>query len=276
MDYVEVSFEIQPMQPWRDVLIGELAEIEFESFVETETGLQAYIQKELFSEENLHAISTLNQHGVVITHHITPIKSENWNAVWEADFEPIIVNEECIVRAPFHPAKNLPFEIVISPKMSFGTGHHETTWLMMKTLLGVEVSGMEVLDMGSGTGVLAILAEKMGAKTVLAVDVDDWAYENAIENTSLNDTVNISVEKGNVSNIEGQSFHVILANINKNVLLQDMDQYASALKPQGNLLISGFFEMDVPDLMRKATSCGLQLSHKEYKNHWACLKFEKV
>lgn len=276
MDYVEVSFEIQPMQPWRDVLIGELAEIDFESFVETETGLQAYIQKELFSEENLHAISTLNQHGVVITHHIKPIKSENWNAVWEADFEPIIVNDECIVRAPFHPAKNLPFEIVISPKMSFGTGHHETTWLMMKTLLGVEVSGKEVLDMGSGTGVLAILAEKMGAKAVLAVDVDDWAYENAIENTSLNDTVNITVEKGNVSNIEGQSFHVILANINKNVLLQDMDQYASALKPQGKLLISGFFEMDVPDLMRKATSCGLQLSHKEYKNHWACLKFEKV
>jgi ribosomal protein L11 methyltransferase len=275
MDYVEVSFEIQPMQPWRDVLIGELAEIEFESFVETETGLQAYIQKELFSEENLHAISTLSQHGVIISHHITPIKSENWNAVWEADFEPIIVNDECIVRAPFHPAKNLPFEIVISPKMSFGTGHHESTWLMLKTLLGVEVSGKEVLDMGSGTGVLAILAEKMGAKKVFAVDVDDWAYENAIENTALNHTVNISVEKGNVSNIEGQSFHVILANINKNVLLQDMEQYVSALKPQGNLLISGFFEMDVPDLLRKATSSGLVLSNKEYKNHWACLKFEK-
>jgi ribosomal protein L11 methyltransferase len=275
MDYVEVSFEIQPMQPWRDVLIGQLAEIEFESFVETETGLQAYIQKELFNESDLQAIGALNQHGVAISHRVTPIKSENWNAVWEADFEPIIVNDQCIVRAPFHPAQNLPFEIVISPKMSFGTGHHETTWLMMKTLLGVDVSGKEVLDMGSGTGVLAILAEKMGASKVLAVDVDDWAYENAIENTALNNTVNITVEKGNVSNIQGLSFHIILANINKNVLLQDMNEYASALKPHGKLLISGFFEMDVPDLLRKATTCGLQLSHKEYKNHWACIKFEK-
>lgn len=276
MDYVEVSFEIQPMQPWRDVLIGQLAEIDFESFVETESGLQAYIQKQLFNESNLLAIDTLTQHGVVISHRITPIKSENWNAVWEADFEPIIVNDQCIVRAPFHPAQNLPFEIVISPKMSFGTGHHETTWLMMKTLLGVEVSGKEVLDMGSGTGVLAILAEKMGASKVLAIDVDDWAYENAIENTALNSTVNITVEKGNVSNIDGQSFHVILANINKNVLLQDMNEYASALKPQGKLLMSGFFEIDVPDLLRKAVSVGLVLSNKEYKNHWACLKFEKA
>lgn len=276
MDYVEVSFEIQPMQPWRDVLIGQLAEIDFESFLETETGLQAYIQKDLFSESNLLDIGTLTQHGVIISHHITPIKSENWNAVWEADFEPIIVNDSCVVRAPFHPVQNLPFEIVILPKMSFGTGHHETTWLMMKTLLGVEVSGKVVLDMGSGTGVLAILAEKMGANKVLAVDVDNWAFENAIENTALNNTVNITVEKGNVSNIDGQSFHVILANINKNVLLQDMNQYASALKPQGKLLISGFFEMDVPDLMRKATMCGLHLSNKEYKNHWACLKFEKA
>jgi ribosomal protein L11 methyltransferase len=276
MDYVEVNFEISPLVPWRDVLISELADIDFESFVETENGLQAYIREDLYDANQLAGLEILTQHGLVITQSVTAIKNQNWNAVWESDFQPIEVAENCRIRAPFHVANGVEFEIVISPKMSFGTGHHETTWLMMKALLSQDVKGQKVLDMGSGTGVLAILASKKGAKQVLAVDVDDWAYENALDNTALNETVNITVEKGNVSNIEGQSFHVILANINKNVLLQDMDAYSKALLPSGVLLISGFFELDVPDLVRKAANSGLEVKHREYKNHWACIGFKKL
>jgi ribosomal protein L11 methyltransferase len=275
MDYVEVNFEISPLEPWRDVLISELADIDFESFVETEGGLQAYIQKELFNESKLAGIDVLQQHGVLITQMVTPIKGQNWNATWESDFHPIEVTETCRIRAPFHDSTNVPFEIIILPKMSFGTGHHETTWLMMKTLLALDVTNQKVLDMGSGTGVLAILAEKKGAAHVWAIDVDDWAYENALENCTLNHSVNITVEKGNVSNIEGLSFHVILANINKNVLLQDMSAYSNALLPGGKLLISGFFELDAPDLVRKAAECNLAAVQREFKNHWACIEFQK-
>lgn len=276
MNYIMVAFTMNPPEPTRDILIARLGEIGFESFEETTTGLRAFIPEDDFSEKDLKNIDALKNNLATIRYELQSIADQNWNAVWESDFQPIEVNEHCRVRAPFHPSKDLKFEIVIDPKMSFGTGHHETTFLMMQQMFRIEMEGLDVLDMGTGTGVLAILAAKMGARKVVAIDVDDWAFENALENVALNQAVDIAVEKGAADQIKQRTFQVILANINKNVLLHDMQIFASSLETNGKLLLSGFFESDIVDLEKKAKACGLQLRDKSVKNDWAVLELDKI
>lgn len=275
MDYISIDFTLNPVEPFRDLLLGELSLFDFESFEETEFGLRAYMPKALFSDSIFSEINLLQSDVVEVKYSVQTIPEQNWNATWESDFDPIEVNESCRVRAPFHPTTGAEFEVVIQPQMSFGTGHHETTWLVMREMLGLEIKNLDVLDMGSGTGVLAILAEKKGAQSVVAIDVDEWAYHNAVENVALNSAVHITVEKGDGAQIGGRRFHVILANINKNVLLQHMPLYAESLHQNGILLLSGFFESDVPDLKRRAEQCGLGLVHQATKNNWAVMKLKK-
>lgn len=275
MDYISIDFTLNPAEPYRELLLGELSLFEFESFEDTEDGLRAYIPKPLFKDSIFSEIDLLDNVSVEISYKVQTIPEQNWNAVWEADFAPIEVDETCRVRAPFHSSTGAKYEVVIQPQMSFGTGHHETTWAMMRAILNLKINDLDVLDMGAGTGVLAILAEKKGARSVVAIDVDDWAFENAVENVALNSAVHITVEKGDGAKIGGRRFHIILANINKNVLLYDMSLYADSLHSDGVLLLSGFFESDVPDLKRKAEQCGLSLVEQIAKNNWAVMKLKK-
>lgn len=276
MDYTCVYLTVEPLQPARDVLIGALADAGFESFAETETGVEAYIQMNSFNELDLKNIIEKYSSLGTVSYRTEMIPAQNWNAVWESDFQPIEVTDVCRVRAPFHPSKNLPYELVIQPKMSFGTGHHETTFLMLQQMLNLDIRDKDVLDMGSGTAVLALLASKMQARQVVAIDIDQWCYENALENAEINKAVNIAVEKGDVTAIGHRTFHVILANINKNILMQDIQAYSDHLHPMGLLLISGFYNADVPDLVRAAASAGLVLQSQQEKNQWTMLQFKKT
>jgi ribosomal protein L11 methyltransferase len=273
MDYIELNCQISPIQPFREILISDLADLGFESFVEQENGLQAYIQKDLFQEE---WIKSLDYPEAEITFEWKLIEEENWNESWENSFEPVIVDDTCIVKAPFHQIdKIFDYEIIISPKMSFGTGHHQTTHMMIQTILSMELEGKTVLDMGTGTGVLAILCEKREAADILAIDIEDWAYHNAIENAEINSCEKISIQKGEVSLIQNLTFDIVLANINKNVLLTDMDAYCQSLKNGGDLILSGFFIHDNTELIEKAETLGLIFVSKTNKDEWSCLRFAK-
>ena len=271
--YLEYSFEISPLQPASEILIAELAELGFDSFVETETGLLAYIPKEGDPPE-LEDISILSNPDFQISYNLSEVAPVNWNETWEKNFNPILIDQNCAIRAPFHPAFEVPYEIVIEPKMSFGTGHHETTHMMVQFLLRAELKGKSVLDMGCGTAVLAILAAMRGAETVTAIDIDNWSYENSIENVSRNGQINIEVLQGDAALLEGRKFDLILANINRNVLLQDLPIYAASLiPPEGELYLSGFLEEDVSLLNEKCTQMGLRLSEKLKKGNWVSAKY---
>lgn len=276
MNTIEVNFTIEPVAPFRDILIAELSELGFESFVEQEKGLSAYVSFSAFQATNLQALEVSQLQEVSINYEVKEIPAQNWNAVWESNFDPIHVGDQCLVRAPFHEVKQ-PFEheIVISPKMSFGTGHHETTFLMLSQMLELPWDDKTVLDMGCGTGVLAVLAEQKGAREVLAIDIDEWAYENTKENLELNKTQKIEVQKGGADLLEGKSFNVILANINKNVLLNDLSAYVQALQPGGRLLMSGFFVVDADDLMKATAAFDLSFVRQTDRNDWTTMMFEK-
>jgi len=276
MQYTEVVFSFTPQQPTSDILVAQLAEIGFESFVEQEKGMTAYIPSDQFSVMELETIHPLQQKNNNIAFVVNEIAEQNWNEMWESNFDPIEIGKRCHVRAPFHTAiEGVEHDIVISPKMSFGTGHHETTYQLLERLLELDVENKRVLDMGCGTAVLAVLAEMRGAKEVLAIDNDEWAYNNAKENLSLNSVQNIDVKLGDASLLEDATFHVILANINKNVLLADLSVYAKALEPGGSLLLSGFFETDCDDLTAAAKAQGLHSFHRTAKNKWATLMCKK-
>lgn len=271
MPYIELNCKITPVKPFREILVAELAEFGFESFVEEEETLLAYIPEKDFDEKK---IQSLQFEEAEFNYTFKAIEDENWNATWESSFEPVKVDDQCIVRASFHEVnKNYEFDIIISPKMSFGTGHHQTTYLMIQAMLELNLKGKSVLDMGSGTGVLAILAEKQGADSVLAVDIEDWAYENAKENIAINNCTCTIVEKGDVSNVKGKHFDVILANINKNVLKQDLSAYKNSLNPSGKLLLSGFFTHDNEELIELAKALGLIFVKENRKEEWSLLAF---
>lgn len=272
--YREVSFTIQPLVPTREILIAELSQLPYESFLETDNGLKAYIKETDFDEASLQKLNVLTLGETQIDFHTRIIPEENWNAIWEADFDPILVDDICLVRAPFHESQDVAYEIVIMPKMSFGTGHHETTFLMIGQMLGLDFTGKDVLDMGCGTGVLAILACKMGADKVKAIDIDEWSYTNALENASGNDCSGIDIEKGNVALLKSpESYDIILANINRNVLLSDIPEYASRLKKEGLLLLSGFYTEDLEQITFVCEQAGLQLENIQEKNNWVSAKY---
>ncbi len=277
MDYIEINFNIEPLIPFRDILIAELAEIGFESFEESENGLLAYIQESIFKQKKLADLSILSNDLVKIKYTSKQIPDQNWNAVWESNYDAVLIDNRCYIRAPFHSSKaDVEFELLIEPKMSFGTAHHETTSNMISLLLQEDVSGKSFLDMGCGTGVLAILAHKKGAKEITAIDNDEWAYNNTLDNIAKNNADSIEVYEGNASRLVGKSFDVIFANINKNILLADMEAYAQCLNKKGQLFMSGFYENDLEDIKAKAEQLGFIYQKHLIKNNWIAVKFDKL
>jgi len=276
MIYIEAYFKISPLQPAMEILIAELSEIGFESFVEEEEGLKAYIQEPMFESGSLNDLFALQSPEFNITYEHKTIADVNWNAKWERDYESVIIDDRCYIRAPFHPSKpEIEFEILIEPKMSFGTAHHETTAQMIQLLLVEDVKGKSVLDMGCGTAVLAILAKLKQADRVVAIDNDEWAFNNAVENVGTNNFSEIEVYQGDAALLKNQVFDVILANINKNILLADMEAYANSLSKGGNILFSGFYEDDLNDIKNKALESGLLYVSHLSKNKWIAVKFSK-
>lgn len=271
--YLEYNFQVSPLQPATEILIAELAELGFDSFIETETGLQAYIPKGETAPQ-LEGIGILGNPDFEINYSCTEVAPVNWNETWEKNFDPILVEQQCAIRAPFHQPFDVPYEIVIEPKMSFGTGHHETTHMMLQFVLKAELEGKAVLDMGCGTGVLAILAAMRGANPVTAIDIDNWSYENSVENVDRNGQAHIEVIQGDARLLAGKKFDIILANINRNVLLQDLPIYRKALiAPAGELYLSGFYEEDLPLLNDQCKALGLRLSEKLKKRNWVSAKY---
>ncbi len=271
--YLEYSFEVTPLQPATDILIAELAALGFESFAETESGLLAYILK-ADNPPDLKELHILSNPDFQISYTVSEVAPENWNQTWEENFEPILIDNRCAIRAPFHPPFDVPYDIVIEPKMSFGTGHHETTHMMVQWLLKADVQDKAVLDMGCGTGVLAILAAMQGANPVTAIDIDDWSYVNTRENIQRNGQEKIRVLQGDASLLKGKTYDVVLANINRNVLLQDLPIYVSTLNTKsGELYLSGFYEEDLPLISDKCIALGMRLAEKLKKGYWVSAKY---
>ena len=271
--YLGYEFKVVPLQPAVEILIAELGYAGFESFVENEEGVTAYIQKEDWNQDILEGIHILQSEEFKITYSFSEIEQTNWNEEWEKNFNPIVVDEICSVRAPFHAKPNTQFDIIIEPKMSFGTGHHETTHMMIQYILKNNFVNKSVLDMGCGTGVLAILVEMKGAKPIDAIDYDNWCYINSLENVERNDCRHITVYEGDVSLLKHQKYDVIIANINRNILLNDISAYIKCLNSQGELYLSGFYNDDIPIIEEECNKHGLELVESLEKNNWVALKF---
>ncbi|MEP5255424.1 MAG: 50S ribosomal protein L11 methyltransferase [Winogradskyella arenosi] len=271
--YIGYTFKVSPLQPAVEILIAELGYAGFESFVENEEGVIAYIQKEEWEANIMDNIYILNSDEFEISYTFEEIAQTNWNEEWEKNFNPIVVDDLVSVRAPFHEKPDTKFDLVIEPKMSFGTGHHETTHMMIQHILKNDFKGKSVLDMGCGTGVLAILAEKVGSAKLDAIDIDNWCYLNSIENVERNQCENISVYEGDVKLLDGKHYDSIIANINRNILLADIAAYAKALNPNGTLFLSGFYEEDIPLIEAECNKNMLKLSETLQKGPWVSLKF---
>ena len=271
--YIGYHFTIEPKEPGAEILMAELEGTAFESFEETESGLSAYVQKQFWTEDILSDIQILESNEFKVHYTFEEIEQVNWNEEWEKNFEPIEVDDTCRVRAPFHDYKEVTYDIVIEPKMSFGTGHHETTFMMIKHLLETELEGKKTLDMGCGTAILAILAEMKGAQPIDAIDIDNWCYLNSIENAERNNCRHITVEEGDAALLTGRKYDVIIANINRNILLNDMQQYVDCLNDNAILLLSGFYEEDIPYIDASCREKGLKLVNKHQKNNWVALKY---
>ena len=271
--YIGYEFKVEPLQPGVEILIAELGYAGFESFVETETGVTAYIQKEEWRDNILEDIQIFNSDEFKITFEFSEIEQTNWNEEWEKNFNPIVVDDACAVRAPFHDTLDTKYDIIIEPKMSFGTGHHETTHMMIQYILNNDFKDKSVLDMGCGTGVLAILAELKGAKAIDAVDYDNWCYLNSLENVERNNCKHITVIEGDAAVLEGKAYDVIIANINRNILMQDMKTYVSCLNENGVLFLSGFYSDDIPMIQGECEKYLLKFSEKLERNNWVSLKF---
>ncbi|MHC5201185.1 50S ribosomal protein L11 methyltransferase [Myroides sp. LJL119] len=277
MKYIGYHFNIEPRELGTEILLAELAQKAFESFEETPQGLSAYVQEDLWSEDILQDIFILENPEFTITYEKQDIQQVNWNQEWEKNFEPINVDDICYVRAPFHQPIASKYDVVIEPKMSFGTGHHETTYMMIKQILNNNFVDKTVLDMGCGTSILGILASMCGARAVTAIDIDSWCCENSLENATRNNCDNIQVKHGDAALIESQpTYDIILANINRNILLNDMHLYVKALKDQGEIYFSGFYTQDIQSIDQAAKLLGLVFQAQLEKNNWVSLKYKKA
>lgn len=278
MDYIELTINITPRNPWSEILIAELSELGFDSFVDTEFGIQAYAPVDDFDFDMVVKNSILSSNNGEIKIEVDKkiIPHQNWNAQWESDFHPVEVEDYLTIVAPFHSKEDKKGMIVeIQPQMSFGTGHHQTTWLMSKYLFEIGELPSSVLDMGTGTGVLAIIAENLGAENIIAIDIEDWSAVNAKENTERNNCTKIETYCGDIDLIEDKSFGLIIANINKNVLKAQIPTYSKTLEKGGTLLLSGFFESDVDEMIDFAKAYQLQKVKVLNKETWAAIQLIK-
>ena len=273
--YVGYTFKVAPKELGTEILIAQLGLANFESFVETEDGVQAYIQEGDWTEDILADIQILSSSEFEISYELELIEQVNWNSEWEKNFEQIEVDGKVSIRAPFHENPNLEFDIVIEPKMSFGTGHHETTHMMIQQLLDMDLSEKKTLDMGCGTGILAIFAEMRGAKPIDAIDIDSWCYENTLENVERNGCEFISSYEGDATLLKGKHYDVIIANINRNILLNDMQAYMDSLNEGGTILFSGFYKEDIPIIDAEVKKYGLRLDRTIERNNWVSLRYLK-
>jgi ribosomal protein L11 methyltransferase len=279
MNYIEITFTIQPFEEYiADILAVELGEIGFDSFVPTENGMIAYVVENKFDKEKFEQLIANFSFAENIKYAVKNIPQKNWNEEWEKNFfEPIVIGAECVIHSSFH--KNVPqakYNIIIDPKMSFGTGHHETTSLMIEEILKIDCTGKRVLDMGCGTSVLAILSAMRGAKNITAIDIDEWCVENSRENVELNQVSGIEILLGTAETLKGMTFDIIIANINRNILLADMAQYADCLPENGELYMSGFYKEDIPVIENEANKNGLKLDYFREKNNWVVVKTKKI
>jgi ribosomal protein L11 methyltransferase len=258
---------------YSEILMAEIAEAGFDTFMENEKGFEAYVEDANYDKQKLGEIKEKYAAFTPLVFYQDKIEKKNWNEEWEKNYEPILVDDKCLIRANFHiPEKQYPYEIIITPKMSFGTGHHQTTYLMVKSQLEIDHQNKLVMDAGCGTAILAVMASKLGAKRVDAFDIDEWSVVNGNENAEVNGCANISIRQGKISDLPFDSdFDIILANINKNILLDEMHQYASYLTKGGLLLLSGFYEQDIPDLVKEANRYSLQKVRTDTRENWACL-----
>ena len=279
MKYIEVKFKITTdVEVVSELLTAFLAEVGYDSFESSDTGLNAFINSDDFEETKLVELlgnNIFEKNKIKFT--ATKVPDKNWNKVWESGFKAIVINDNCIIRAPFHSTKKeFKYDIIIEPKMSFGTGHHETTSLMINAIIKLNLVGKSVLDMGCGTGVLSILSSMKGAKSVTAIDIDEWAFLNSVENIEKNNIKNIDVVKGDITEISNNKYDVILANINRNILLRDIKAYSESLVSGGTLLLSGFYLKDVKDIMLTGLRCSLKFDSVKEKNDWVSAKFIKL
>ncbi len=271
MNYIEIHFKVKPHQ--QEVLIAFLDIKGFEGFQVTKTGLTAYMTESLFNKKVLSDILNINALSG-IKYHVNVIEEQNWNTIWESNFQPVYIDNFCYIRAPFHePDTKVDYEIVIEPKMSFGTGHHETTRLMIEFMRDIPVKKKKVLDMGCGTGILSILAAKMDAALVTAVDIDKWAYSNATENARKNNIGSIQFIQGDIDAVRQNKYDVILANINRNILMLYIKHYARMLTTSGFLIISGILIQDLDYFLEKSSAEGLRLINKRDMENWLSLLF---
>jgi len=272
--YIAYDFNVSPKEPATEMLIAQLGYVGFESFVEQDNGVTAYIQKQEWNSKILDDVFLLHSNEFNITFEHNEIAQTNWNEEWEKNFNPIQVDDLVSIRAPFHTNPSLQFDIVIEPKMSFGTGHHETTHMMVQHLLALDLDTKKVLDMGCGTGILAIFAEMKGAKPIDAIDIDSWCYENSLENIQRNNCNHITVYEGDASLLK-EKYDVIIANINRNILLYDMKTYTDCLNENGVLLLSGFYKEDIVIIEDEVNKHGLTFETMIQRNNWVALKYVK-
>ncbi len=277
--YIELQIELKPdSAEAREICCAVLGDAGFEGFFETDQGIAAYIDEsywDIISTENL--LSVLK--GINTAFHLTfkTLDPINWNKEWEKNFNPVFIDDICFVRAPFHePDPKAKYDIVIMPKMAFGTGHHHTTSMMIKYLLSTSMKGKKILDMGSGTGIIAILASKLGATQIIAVDVDEWAYRNCVENIELNGVENVKVIQGSVDEIMHEKFDLILANINRNILDQQIPAYSKVCTWGGQLIISGFYSDDLVFIQQRAGQSGFVFCDMKISDNWIAARFEKT
>ncbi|MBF0598055.1 50S ribosomal protein L11 methyltransferase [Faecalibacter rhinopitheci] len=273
-NYIEYKFQVKEIEPWNEIIIANISDLPFESFTENENGFDAYIPSTQENEAEIKEVLE-SLEGIDFTYTRTEIEQQNWNATWEENFTPILVNDQCLIRAEFHDTiENIPFEIVIQPKMSFGTGHHSTTHLMVEYILETEFTGKDILDMGCGTSILAILALKKNANYAECIDIDEWAVENSIENGKRNG-VSLDAKMGDNSLLGSKHFDVILANINKNILIAQIPSYIEVLNEGGDLFLSGLMEQDFNDIHAFCTERNLTFISKKQRNEWIAIHFKK-
>ena len=280
MKYLEIKLEIEPADPWKEIYTSLMAEAGCDSFMDggNENELLCYIPEKDYQEDVFKDLLETPQFPEAkISYSVAPMEDKDWNAAWEANYEPVLIDGKCYIRAPFHPTRpDAEYEILIEPKMSFGTAHHATTAQMVSYLLETDVRGKAVLDMGAGTGVLAILATLKGANPVTAIDNDEWAYRNGLENAKHNRCDQLKVLLGDASLLGDDSYDIILANINRNILLQDIPQYVKCMNEGALLFLSGFYEEDLPALRYCCAQNGLKYVDHKAKDKWVAAKFEKI